>query len=132
MNWPEYEGAKKIPVGHYQFRLNKEPELLGFSYKDPNTGEEKKGKKVKLYAIGINGEGEFPVIDNIVVWEERYQELLNALGLEHGRDIKVAGSTFEADIVHEPDKKDPTKSWPRIINITGRLDIPDGGDDIPF
>jgi len=134
--WPEYEGKKKIPEGHYQFRINKEPELQAFDYKDPQTGEPKKGRRIRLYAIGINSEGEFPMSDQITVWDERYEDLKNALGVEHGQEIRVTGSYFEADIVHEMDKKDPTKSWPRLTNIRPNGDIPEArkpsGDDIPF
>jgi hypothetical protein len=137
MRFPEYEGKKKIPAGHYQFRLNKEPELIAFPYKDAKTGEEKKGHKIKLYAVGINSAGEFSVIDQIPAWDPRYADLLKALQIEHGRDIQVEGSVFEADIIHEADKTDPTKSYPRIVKIIPTSDIPQGkdvggGDDIPF
>jgi hypothetical protein len=137
MRFPEYEGKRKIPVGHYQFRLNKEPDLIAFDYTDPNNGEKKKGHKIKLYAVGISPAGEFSVIDQIPVWDLRYSDLLKALQIEHGRDIQVEGAIFEADIVHEADKQDPTKSYPRIVKIVPASDIPQGkdvggGDDVPF
>jgi len=137
MRWPEPEGRAKIPEGHYSFRLNREPELIGFTYTD-KEGKEREGRKIKIFAIGVGNNGEFPVVDTIVAWDERYRDLCVALGVDHGRDIQVAGSYFEADIKHELDKKDPTKSYPRLVNIAKRSDVPDigpepaGGDDIPF
>ena len=134
MQWPEFEGRVKIPVGHYSFRMNREPELKSFPYmKDGNA---KSGRKIVIYAIGLNEHGEFPVVDAIVAWEERYVDLCQALGVEHGRDLVMAGSRFEADIIHEPDKTDPTKSYPRLTNIIAVADIPPstgpGDEDIPF
>ena len=134
MRFPEYEGKAKVPVGHYKFRLNKEPELKTFDYTDRN-GVGKQGKKIVLFAVGTSPAGDFPVSDAIIAWEPRYADLLAALHVEHGADIDVAGSVFEADIVYELDKKDPTKSYPRIVNIKPNDDIPQGdglGDDIPF
>ena len=136
MKWPEYEGFVKIPVGHYSFRMNQEPELESFPYKDPQTGKAKSGRRIVVYAIGLNENGEFSVVDRITAWEPRYDDLLQALGVEHGRDLVMAGSRFEADIIHEPSKKDPTKSYPRLTNITAVADIPSstgpGDEDIPF
>jgi hypothetical protein len=135
MQWPEFEGRVKIPEGHYSFRMNREPELKSFPYKDKD-GNAKSGRKIVIYAIGLNDEGEFPVVDAIVAWEERYADLCKALGVEHGRDLVMAGSRFEADIIHEPDKTDPTKSYPRLTNIIAVADIPPstgpGDEDIPF
>lgn len=135
--WPEPEKTK-IPEGHYQFRLNKEPELRAFTYKDRN-GNQKEGRKLVVFAIGIGDQGEFSVVDAFMPWEDRYKELCKALGVEHGKDITIAGAIFEADIKHAPDKLDPLKSWPRIVNITpagqpkgDTTETPEEGDDIPF
>lgn len=135
MRWPEYEGFVKIPVGHYSFRMNREPELESFTYPGQD-GNSKSGRRIVVYAIGINGAGEFPIKDKITAWEPRYTDLCKALGVEHGRDLVMAGSRFDADIIHEPDKTDPTKSYPRLTNITAVADIPPstgpGDEDIPF
>ncbi len=117
MKWPEFEGREKIPVGHYQFRLNREPELKAFTYKNKD-GEEKQGRKVVIYAVGLNDTGSYSVRDNIVAWEERYRDLLEALRVEHGKDIEMEGAVFEADIVYEADQNVPSS---RGI-----------ADDIPF
>jgi len=132
MRFPEYEGKAKIPAGHYQFRLNKEPELIAFDYNDPNSGEKKKGRKVKIYAVGICADGEYYVIDAIPVWDERYADFKEALGINHSNDVEVAGSIFEADIVYESPKNDPTKSYAQFVNITRRMDVPENVDDVPF
>ena len=119
----------KIPEGHYQFRLNKEPIL------DEKIG--KGGKKfstVTIYAIGLNDDGEFYIIDNFLPWEDRYVDLLAALGVDHSAEVEVVGSVFEADVVHVPDQRDSTKTWPKLKNITssGREPGDDiGEDDLP-
>lgn len=117
------------------FRLSQEPELLSFTYTD-KQGTEKSGRKIKLYAIGFDDTGDYPVVDVIVAWEARYAELCEALGVEHGRDIQMAGATFDGDIKYEQDRKDPAKSWPRIVNIKSHDGIPQGkvsdDGDIPF
>ncbi len=127
--WPEPEKAK-IPKGHYQFRVNREPELKKFTYRD-KIGNEKEGRRLIIYAVGLGKEGEFSVVDSFLPWEDRYRDLCQALKVEHGRDIEVSGITFEAEIKHEPTKKDPTKLYPRIVNIVVPIKE-DEGDDIPF
>lgn len=120
---PENE---RIPAGHYQFRLVSDPELKKFPYKDKN-GDEKEGRKISIIAIGLNDKGQYRHREEIAVFDQRYTDFLAALGVEHSKDVTVQGSIFEADIVYEPDRKDPLKSWPRLANI-----IASGGDDIPF
>ena len=125
--FPEPEGFQLIPEGHYEFRLNKEPELKKFTY--TKNGEEKEGRRIVIYAIGLNDEGEFSIRDAIATFEPRYRDLCEALKVEHGKDISVTGSVFLADVKHESPKNDPTKTYPRLTNITAK----DGnGDDIPF
>jgi len=124
--FPEPEGFVLIPEGHYEFRLNKEPELKKFTYQ--KNGEEKEGRKIVIYAIGLNDQGEFFIKDQIATFEPRYKELCDALKVEHGKDISVSGSVFLADVKHESPKNDPTKTYARLVNITSK----GGDDDIPF
>jgi len=136
MIWPEPTSRVKIPEGHYSFRLNREPEIKHYPYTDKN-GNQQEGTKVVIYAIGLAEDGgSFSIADAFLPFEQRYRDLCASLGVEHGRDIQAEGSVFEADIVHEPDKKDPTKSWPRIVNIAVQEDVPPTpngeGEDIPF
>lgn len=127
--FPEPEGFKLIPEGHYEFRVNKEPELQKFQYTDKD-GNSKDGRRLKVFAIGLNAQGEFPISDMIAVFEPRYRELCEALGVEHGKDIAVTGALFEADVRHEASKKDPSKVFPRLFNITAKGAERDG--DCPF
>jgi hypothetical protein len=131
--WPKPEN-EKIPEGHYQFQLNREPEFKKFTY--VKDGADKEGTKIIVYAVGLGEKGQFSARDAIATWDQRYADLCAALHVEHGRDIRMAGAVFEADVIHEMDRKDPTKSWPRLINIAATGDAPRSGegdgDDIPF
>ncbi len=124
--FPEPEGFKLIPEGHYEFRINREPVLEKYHYTDKD-GADKEGRRMVVFAVGLNDQGEFMIRDVMAVFEPRYRELCEALKVEHGRDIAITGAVFEADVKHEPSKKDPTKIFPRLVNITGK-----DGDDIPF
>jgi len=133
--WPEPEN-QRIPEGHYQFRLNREPEIIVISISDGKGGK-RPSKRLKLYARGTGAKGEFGVIDSFVPWEERYSDLCKAIGVEHGKDIVMAGAVFEADIIHEPDPNNPSKVYARIQNIVVPEDnrTPEdkaAGDDVPF
>jgi hypothetical protein len=107
---------QKIPEGHYHFRLNREPELQVIKLKNQD-GTTRDGRKLLIYVTGINETGEFRHAESLVPWDERYAELLAALGVEHSKDVELVDRYFEADIVHEKDKVDPTKTWPRLRNI---------------
>jgi hypothetical protein len=134
MIWPEPEAKKLPPEGAYSFRLNREPELRAFTYTD-KQGTEREGRKLVLYAVALGPAGEYRVVDAFLPWEPRYVDLCTALGVEHGRDISVSGAVFDADIIHQPDKRDPTKVYARIVNIRSREDAPSSNlpdEDIPF
>jgi hypothetical protein len=127
--WPKPEARQLPPEGHYEFRLNREPELKKFTYKD-KQGNEKEGRRLRIYAIAIGEKGEFPIVDSFLPWEPRYTDLCAALKVEHSRDIQMADSIFKAEIKHEKDKMDPEKLYARIVNIV----VPDqvADEDIPF
>jgi len=120
-----FEPKKGIPEGHYTFTLNKEPDL-----------EVIKGgnRRMVLFVIGMPGEHKHT--ESFVPWDPRYEDLCKALNVEHGRDIQMEGASFQADIVYEPSKTDPEKSYARMRNIIGagefatKTDDEDG--DIPF
>ena len=137
--WPEPENIM-IPEGHYVFTLREDPAFETWAYTD-KKGREREGNKILLEVVGVNDAGEFDAHDQIPVWDKRYADLCAALFVEHGKDIRMAGAEFEADIKYEPDRKDARKSWPRIINITahgGEPEFPEGtktngdGSEIPF
>jgi len=128
MMWPQPEN-QRIPEGHYQFRLNREPELIPITITGKD-GNKRESRRLKIYARGIGDQGEFGVIDSFVPWEERYADLCKALKVDHGRDIQMQGAVFEADIVHEMNPNDPTKAYSRIVNIV--VPAEGDGDDVPF
>lgn len=142
MEFPEYEN-RTVPEGHYTIRLHrsigdKTTAIEEFFYKT-SSGQEKVGRKLRIAAMAESEGGEFAIFESIPVWDVRYRDLLAALNIEHGHDIEPEGLTFEADIKHEPDRKDPAKSWPRIVNIVPHLEgseFPEGEssgeEDIPF
>jgi hypothetical protein len=133
--WPEPEN-KLIPEGHYQFRLNREPEFRKFPYTDKSSGAKKEGIKIVLYVKTVGDQGEFSHVEGIPVWDVRYDALCKVLGVEHGKDIEMSGSVFDASVKHEMDKTDPTKIYARIYGIKPHGDVPteEQGDssDIPF
>jgi len=133
MKWPESEN-KRIPEGFYRFRINREPEFRKFPYSD-KQGNKKEGTKIVLYIKGLNDKGEFSHVEGIPVWDPRYEELCQALGVEHGKDIEVSGMTFDGYIKHEADKNDPSKIYPRLYGIQAN-DAPiasaNTDDDVPF
>lgn len=127
--WPEPE-SRMIPEGHYTFRLSEEPDFETWDYTDKKTGKPRVGRKIIVQLVGKNDGGEFEMRADIPVWDTRYADLCAALGVDHGQDISMAGAEFEADVYHEPDGRDPSKSWPRLkgIKAAGAAD----GNDIPF
>ena len=125
--WPEPEGRRLPPEGSYSFRLNREPDL-----KKATDRKGREYRRLVLYAIALGEDGEFPVVDSFLPWEDRYGDLCKALGVEHGRDIAMEGSTFKADIRHEADREDPNKLYPRIDKIVVPEDGDGPDDDIPF
>jgi len=128
MRWPEPK--KGIPEGHYTFTLNKEPKLEVVNTK---SGE---SRRLVLYVIGSPGEHQH--MESFVPWDPRYDDLCLALNVEHGRDIQMEGASFDADIVYEPAKDDPSKTYARLKNIVKSGEFlggeePKGDDgDIPF
>ncbi len=134
MRFPEPE-KQRIPEGHYQFRVNREPELKAIEVKGQD-GQKRPARKVVLYVIGINPEGEYRHSESFVPWDDRYADLLAALGVEHSVEIEVTDTIFEADIEYVPDRLDPTKKWPRLKNIRskGAAQVTDKDieGDIPF
>jgi hypothetical protein len=123
MRWPEPK--KGIPEGHYCFTLIEEPELF-----------KNESGKFRISMSLVATPGDIKHKESFFPWEPRYEDLCRVLNVEHGRDIRMEGASFEGDIFYEPSQKDPTKAYARIKNITapgefsaGKSD-PDG--DIPF
>jgi hypothetical protein len=124
--WPPPKTG--IPEGHYTFTLNQEPDL-----KIVKTA---KGEFRRLDLYVTSSPGEHKHREGFVPWDPRYEALCEVLNVEHGKDIRMEGASFEADIEYEADKADPEKSWPRLKNIIRSGEFcpktGDGDGDIPF
>ena len=123
MKWPEPK--KGIPEGHYTFTLNQEPELF-----------KSESGKLRIATNLTAMPGNHSHKESFFPWEERYDDLCKVLGVEHGKDIRMEGASFDGDVFYEPSQKDPSKSYPRIKNIVtaGAFAPKEGNDDgdIPF
>lgn len=107
-------GFQLFPIGHYKFQVSAVP-------------LKKKGSGGGIY---YEFNFETPIDGNLKKYTERFMvwkagELLKALGgvevmpnvFEWDKEATL-GKFVEADIIHEPDQKEPTKKWPRMQNIT--------------
>lgn len=133
MQYPDFE-PNMVPEGHYNFEVTEDAEM-------------RRGQNEGIYMIFkfkvISKDGSTRKYNDIFVpWEERYKDLLLALGGQadekgkvHLGDLAIVGRQFEADIVHRTDPKDPTKTRDKIANIVTLDDVPQPSekeDDPPF
>lgn len=107
-----------MPEGHYVFTVSKVPEKL----KSQTTG-----KVYYKFEFETIVQGKIKKhIEVFMPWMA--SELLKALGavevspnkFEWEREA-VMGKEIEADLMHEEDRKDPKKKWPKLKNITERV-----------
>ena len=129
--------SNRPPEGIYEVYLNREPDVEPFPY-TRKDGTHHTSKKLILF-VEVTGEaGTFSIVDSFLPWDQRYLDLLAALNVEHGREIRMTGMTFTADITYAADKHDASKSYPRLTKIRPSLgddsaDYPAAdGDGIPF
>lgn len=123
--------SRRLAEGCYTFTLNKEPEK-----RRKTSGESGKEFIVVTFYFRVEDKDGYVKFhtESLVPWDERYRDILLALGGKpdekddvHLDDVDVIGQSFEADIVHEPDKGDPAKKWARIANII----VPEVEEDVP-
>lgn len=123
MKWPEPK--KGIPEGLYTFTLSTEPEL-----------HKSESGKLRLQMTLVAMPGNHSHKESFFPWEERYEDLCKVLGVEHGKDIRMEGASFNGEIFYEPSRNDPSKVYARIRNIRSAEEfVPKSGDedgDIPF
>jgi len=133
-NLPEGE-PQRIPEGQYQFKVIEEPELRKKT--SASTGDD--FTTVKFSFELTDGEGNIRYHkESFVPWDYRYTDLLLAFGATRKKDGKVhlseqksvVGKTFEAEIIHEPDKNDSSKMWARVAKI--KVETEEEDEDIPF
>jgi len=132
---PSYT-PRKLPEGEYAFTVSKETE------KRKHQGSQGDFVSVTFFFKVDDGSGAFREHkESLLPWEERYRDLLLALGGERddkgqvhlSETVDIVGKRFKAEIKHIPDKDDPDKTWARIANI----EIPEeekdeGEDEVPF
>lgn len=116
---PSYQ-PRKLPEGRYTFKIDKEPER-----------RRHQGEQGEFISITFSFKAQSPNgdvrnhMESILPWEDRYRDILLALGGEedeagnvHLSDMfDIVGKKFDARIKHEPDRNDKSKSWARITDI---------------
>jgi len=135
---PGYE-PRRIPEGQYRFRVVDEPT------KRRHTGQSGEFVSVNfIFKASDDNGNNYQIKESFLPWEDRYPDLLLAFGAKkdeagkvHLGDISFSGKVILAEIKHEPDKNDPTKSWARMRSIRspeGMADDvpPPDNDEIPF
>ena len=129
---PDYEKTR-IPEGAYQFEIMSEPEKRK---KTGQGGKEFVTILFKLKATDSSGEV-FDVVESFLGFEDKYADLLIALGATEnekgrlsGQTIEPVGMTFDGDIIYAPDKNNPDKIWTKIVNIKGCGETAEEDDDI--
>ena len=138
MSLPAFE-PQQVPEGHYRFKVVAEPE------KRKKTSANGNEFTTVLFSFKLIDEFENTryLKESFVPWDNRYRDLLLAFGAKADKDGKVhlddeltvIGKIFEAQVIHEPDKQDPTKSWSRIAHIKTNDDVPPPeteNDEVPF
>ena len=144
MGLPPYE-PQQVPEGHYRFKVMAEPEKKKKT--SPVSGNDFITILFSFKITDEDGNVRYHK-ESLVPWTDNYRDLLLAFGAKPdkkgnvhlGDETEIVGKEFEADIIHEPDKDDPRKSWSRIANIKLDDDIPppekikepEEEDEVPF
>jgi len=116
-----------LPEGHYRFQVREEPE------KRKQTSA--KGNEYTMYIFKFMATNEVgssrKYSDVFVHWDERWKDLLLALGgktddkgIIHLSETTIVGKQFEADIKHEPNPNKPNEIRGKLINIVALNDVP--------
>jgi len=133
MNLPSYQ-PKKPPEGQYVFKIVKDVD------KDRKHGPQGDFISITFYfKIQSPDGGIRDFRESILPWDDRYRDILLALGGEedergdvHLSDmIDIIGKKFIARIKHVPDKDDPRKTWARITDIEVDRDRGSDEEDVP-
>ena len=133
--------SMKIPEGAYTFTVSEAP-----TKKRHNSGMENEFVTVVFIFRVEDGAGNtYKHRESLVPWSPTYQDILIALGGEldekenahlGDREEDLVGRSFEAEIIHAPDKDDPTKTWARVTNVespeTSIPPIPQEEEDVPM
>ena len=132
--------SRKIPEGAYTFTVSEAP-----TKQRHNSGTDKEFVAVVFFFRVEDSLGNsYKHRESLVPWDPIYQNILIALGGEldekenahlGDREEDLVGRSFEAEIIHAPDKDDPTKTWARVTNVespeTSIPPIPQEEEDVP-
>ena len=139
MGLPPYE-PQQVPEGHYRFKVMAEPEK---TKRTSSGGNDFVSIKFSFKLMDELGNIRYHK-ESLVPWNPCYRDLLLAFGAKPdkkgnvhlGDEAKVVGKEFDAEIIHEPDKNNPQKSWSRIANIKLDDDVPppeeEPDEPVPF
>lgn len=143
--------SRKIPEGAYVFTVSEAP-----TKKKHNSGMENEFVTIAfLFRVEDSSGNTYKHRESLIPWIPVYQDILIALGGElddkgnaHLGDSEEAlvGRSFGAEIIHEPDRDDSTKTWARIANVeppepkededvpmpNGNNGETNGQDEVPF
>ena len=148
MSLPDYQPTR-LAEGEYRFTIT--------DYEKRKHPRADGGVSVTVkftFKVDLPRGGSRRHIESIACWEDRYKDLLLAIGgtedeegIPHLSETdEVIGSSFKAAIIHEPDNDDPNKKWARIADIRVPVietpapqedeDVPmpngEGEDEVPF
>jgi hypothetical protein len=129
MSLPKFTSAK-IPEGRYRFIVAESP----IQRRQPSSSGRDFIKVIFIFRVEMP-DGRFRKhTEHIVPWDMKYGDLLMALGGvrdpngdAHMGDVDeddLVGKDFYAEIVHQPDRNDPTKTYAKLANI----EIPGEGE----
>jgi len=141
MGLPPYE-PQQVPEGHYRFKVMAEPEK---TKRTSSGGNDFVSIKFSFKLMDELGNIRYHK-ESLVPWNPCYRDLLLAFGAKPdkkgnvhlGDSAEIIGLEFDAEIIHEPDKDDPKKSWSRIANIKldDQQDVPppeeEPDSEVPF
>ena len=126
---------QKLPEGKYTFKVSKEYE------KRKHTNAQGDPFVSVTFFFKVDDGSGMPRDhrESLLPWEERYGDLLLALGgtkddkgqVHLSETGDIVGKKFRAEIKHEPDRDDSTKTWARIVNIEVPEEVEDE-DGVPF
>jgi len=119
MGLPDFQPTR-LPEGEYRFIIT--------DYEKKKHPRADGGVSVTVkftFKVELPGGSPRRHIESIACWEDRYGDLLLAIGGtkdENGtahlsETNEVIGSSFRAAIIHERDKDDSTKTWARVNDI---------------
>ena len=120
---------KLAPEGPYTFFVD--------DYEKRRTPNNKPFILFRFTAVAPNNQ-RFKITQAFWVWEERWKDLLLALGGEEDAEGKIhlpeekeeiIGLSFEGEIQHEPDKKNAKIMRSQLVNIkTTSIEVPEVPD----